>query len=80
MSRHHHGHTMHSMRLRLPRRRRHQHDLLPEHVHWEGPSMLLVFAFLGLALIIIAGFTTVDCAILRSCPDIVKDAPRAFNP
>jgi hypothetical protein len=56
---------------------------MPEHIHWEGPSLWFVLTVLGSALVVIAALTIVvqhDCTTFHVCSNIVRDAPRVFRP
>ena len=56
---------------------------MPEHIHWEGPSLWLVLTALGSALVVIAGLTIFvqhNCTMFHVCSDYVRDAPRVFRP
>ena len=56
---------------------------MPEHVHWEGPSPLLVLTAFAAVLLILVGLTwwvQHNCATFHVCSDIVRDRPRVFAP
>jgi len=56
---------------------------LPEHIHWEGPSLWLVLAALGSVLVVVGALTIVvqyNCTVFHVCSNIVRDAPRVFRP
>ena len=56
---------------------------MPEHIHWESPSLWLVLSALGSALVVIAALTLFvhhNCAVFHVCSNIVRDAQPAFRP
>jgi hypothetical protein len=56
---------------------------MPEHVHWEGPSLWVVLSALGSALVVIAALTIFvqhNCAVFHVCSNYVRDAPRVYSP
>ncbi|TMF10675.1 MAG: hypothetical protein E6I37_11850 [Chloroflexi bacterium] len=83
MAGHRHSHPRHTRRPLLPRRHRHTHEQLPEHIHWEGPSLWLVLAALGSVLVVVGALTIVvqyNCTVFHVCSNIIRDAPRVFRP
>ena len=56
---------------------------MPEHIHWEGPSLWLVLTTLGSALVVVTALTIFvqhNCTMFHVCSDIVRDRPRVFAP
>jgi len=83
MGGHKHSHPLHRKRPLLPRRHRHAHEPIPEHIHWEGPSLWLVLTVFASALVVVAALTIFvqhNCTTFHVCSDIMRDAPRVFRP
>ncbi|HEY8735675.1 MAG TPA: hypothetical protein VIO62_01380 [Candidatus Dormibacteraeota bacterium] len=82
MSGHKHAHPRHSKGRFVVRRHRHAHEQMPDHIHWEGPSIWLVLVALGSAAVVVAALTIFvqhNCAVFHVCSNIVRDAPHTFS-
>jgi hypothetical protein len=80
---HEHTHPRHRRVGLVPRRLRHAHDELPEHIHWEGPPIALALASLAVVFVIVAALTIVaqhNCVVFHVCSDIVRDHPHPYLP